>query len=41
MEVIKIMAINQILAGSDPQLGEEYDSSSDGDPLGRGTEYEF
>lgn len=34
MEIIKIKTVNQILTGSDPQLGDEYNSSTDGDPLG-------
>lgn len=35
IEVVKIQAVNQILAGSDPALGGEYNSSTDGDPIGR------
>ena len=38
IEVVKIQAVNQMLAGS-PQLGGEYDHENDGDPIGR--EFDF
>ena len=43
LEVVEIEIKNQLLAGSDPVLGAEYNSSTDGDPLGRelGDEFDF
>ena len=40
MEIVKIHATHQLLAGSDPVLGEEYNSSTDGDPLGHDFDFE-
>ena len=40
IEVIKLQAMNQMLAGS-PVLGDEYNSVSDGDPLGREDDFNF
>ena len=40
-EVVEIEIKNPLLAGSDPVLGAEYNSSTDGDPLGRELDYEF
>ena len=34
IEVVKLQALNQMLAGS-PQLGDEYNPSTDGDPIAR------
>ena len=41
LEVVEIEIKNQLLAGSDPVLGAEYNSSTDGDPLGRELDDEF
>lgn len=41
IEVVKIQAAHQILAGSDPALAGEYNSGTDGDPLGREDDFEF
>ena len=41
LEVVEIEINNHLLAGSDPVLGAEYNSSTDGDPLGHELDYEF
>jgi len=33
LEIFEINVKTQLLAGSDPVLGSEYDSSTDGEPL--------
>ena len=41
MEIVEIKMQQQMLAGSDPVLGEEYNSGTDGEPLGHEFDEDF